>query len=103
MTGFFTSKYVRGSIDDSTLLDTDNYKFKPIPPSKQSVKNAPTLTNGLEIIPLHAGKIFETNEINLINNGKLGNFFTRLPQYSQIDVQAIGEYITPSNDDNLYS
>jgi len=45
--------------------------------------------------------IFETEKINLINNGTLGNYFNVLPQYSQIDESILGQYYTPSQDKQL--
>lgn len=33
-----------------------------------------------------------------MNNGKLGDFYEKLPQYSEIDEAVLGQYFTPSED-----
>lgn len=44
----------------------------------------PKLANGLDKI-LNIPGIFPTESINRLNHGKLGDFYMRLPQYSEID------------------
>lgn len=60
----------------------------------------PTLQNGLDIILKNPG-IFPTESINHYERGTLGSFFTRLPQYSQINEACISPYYPPGQDPNL--
>lgn len=39
--------------------------------------------------------------INELNSGRLSNFYTRLPQYSQINEECIAPYFPPGQDSNL--
>ena len=40
--------------------------------------------------------VFPVETVNVLNKGRLGNFYTRLPQYSQIDESCIPPYSPPS-------
>jgi len=58
----------------------------------------PKLENGLDILIKQPG-IFPTESINQYNKGKLGDFFSRLPQYSQINEEVISPYFPPGQDE----
>lgn len=58
----------------------------------------PTLANHLDILIKHPG-IFPVEEINKLSKGKLNTFFTRLPQYSQINEECISPYYPPGKDE----
>ena len=75
-------------------------EFTPIQNDWQDSKIIPTLTSGLDVILKNPG-IYPTETINRLNKGKLGNFFTKLPQYSEIEEQAISPYFPPGKDAQL--
>ena len=60
----------------------------------------PKLANNLDKI-LNIPGIFPTESINRLNQGKLGDFYMRLPQYSEIDDSCISQYNPPSHDSKL--
>ena len=78
----------------STPLDTSLNEIVPIENDWQDSSMIPTLQNGLDIILKNPG-IFPTESINHYTRGKLGNFFTKLPQYSQINEACISPYYPP--------
>lgn len=47
------------------------------------------------------GGIFPVESVNKLNQGALGDFFMRLPQYSEIDESCIPPYYPPSTDKKL--
>ena len=65
----------------SEPLNTSKNEIIPINNDWQKKEIIPTLSNGLDLILKNPG-IFPVESINHYNSGKLGDFFTRLPQYS---------------------
>ena len=70
-------------------------RIEAIRNTSQDPAAIPTLENGLEIVLENPG-VFPVETINVLNKGRLGNFYTRLPQYSQIDESCIPPYSPPS-------
>ena len=60
----------------------------------------PTLANYLDVLPKNPG-IFPTESISKFDQARLHPFFSRLPQYSQINEECIGAYYPPGSDKNL--
>jgi hypothetical protein len=85
----------------SRLVDIDHKQFKAVENDWQNeAETIPTLKNYLDILPKNPG-IFPTESISQFDKKKLHPFFTRLPQYSQINEQCIGAYYPPGSDTNL--
>ena len=84
----------------SELLDTSNNAVVQVSNDWQDKKIIPQLANGLDICLKHPG-IFPVESINQLNSGRLANFYTRLPQYSQINEECISPYFPPGQDSNL--
>lgn len=81
-------------------LDYHKQRLIPIENTWQDPAIIDTLGNDLEkLLPFEG--IFPVEEVNKIHKGKLGDFFTRLPQYSEIDESCIPPYHPPSTDPNL--
>ena len=78
----------------SEPLNTSKNEIIPINNDWQKKEIIPTLSNGLDLILKNPG-IFPVESINHYNSGKLGDFFTRLPQYSQINEECISPYYSP--------
>lgn len=66
----------------------------------QSPDIIPKLANNLDKI-LNIKGIIPVESVNRLNQGKLGNFYMRLPQYSEIDESCIPPYHPPSQDPKL--
>ena len=84
----------------STVLDTHQNEIVAVENDWQDPSMIPTLQNGLDIILKNPG-IFPVESINHYQQGKLGQFFTKLPQYSQINEACISPYYPPGQDSNL--
>jgi hypothetical protein len=85
----------------SRLVDIDHKQFKAVENDWQNeAETIPTLKNYLDILPKNPG-IFPTESISQFDKKKLHPFFTRLPQYSQINEQCIGAFYPPGSDTNL--
>ncbi|CAI2386460.1 unnamed protein product [Moneuplotes crassus] len=81
-------------------LDFYQHKLKRIENKYQSKDIIPQLANNLEKVMDYKG-IFPVESVNEINQGRLGDYFLRLPQYSQIDESCIPPYYPPSQDKQL--
>ena len=66
------------------MLDLDPSRHKIIENDWQEETILATLQNNLDILPKHPG-IYPTEAIAQHNPKKLGPFFNKLPQYSQIN------------------
>lgn len=85
----------------SEILDVDPLAIHPVQNDWQDeLKCVPELKNHLDILPRCPG-IFPTESIAQFNKKRLLPFFTRLPQYSQINESCIGAYFPPGSDKNL--
>jgi hypothetical protein len=83
------------------LLDVDTKQIKPIPNDWQDENETiPELKNYLDLLPKNPG-IFPTESISQFDKQTLHPFFTRLPQYSQINEACISQYHPPGSDKNL--
>jgi len=71
-----------------------------IPNDWQSEDIIPSLGNKLDVVLKQPG-IYPTESINHLNQGALGSYFLRLPQYSQINEEAITPYYKPGQDNQL--
>lgn len=85
----------------SKLLDLDAKGVKAVENDWQDAASTiPELKNYLNILPKNPG-IFPTESISQFDKARLHPFFTRIPSYSQINEQCIGEYFPPGSDKNL--
>jgi hypothetical protein len=84
----------------SEVLDTNLNEIVPIKNNWQDPDIIPILENGLDVILKNPG-IYPVESINHYMKGKLDTFFTRLPQYSQINEACISPYYPPGQDQNL--
>lgn len=75
-------------------MDTHKNDIIPIENDWQNKSIIPHLENGLDIILKNPG-IYPVESINHYTKGKLDTFFTRLPQYSQINESCITPYYPP--------
>lgn len=75
-------------------------KLVRIPNEFQSTDIIPKLANNLDKV-LNIPGIFPVESINRLNEGRLGDFYMRLPQYSEIDEACIPPYYAPSQDEKL--
>ena len=83
------------------MLDVDPLAVFPIENDWQDEKLCvPELKNHLDILPRCPG-IFPTESIAQFDKKRLLPFFTRLPQYSQINEACISPYFPPGSDKNL--
>ena len=82
------------------ILDLDPQRHKVIENDWQEETMIATLKNNLDILPRNPG-IYPTEAITQYNPKKLTPFFTKLPQYSQINEQCIAPYFPPGSDVNL--
>lgn len=84
----------------SEVLDINPKSVRPIENDWQDQSILPHLKNHLDILPKCPG-IYPTEAITQFNSAKLTPFFTRLPQYSQINEACISPYFPPGQDVNL--
>ena len=84
----------RDRISSETTLDTHKNEIVPIDNDWQDPSIIPKLENGLDVILKNPG-IYPVETINHYNKNRLGTFFTRLPQYSQINESCISPYYPP--------
>jgi hypothetical protein len=87
--------YNFNSYHESHYLEFHKTKLEAIQNKWQNPKMVPTLANNLDKVLPHPG-IYPTESVNKLNEGKLGDYFTRLPQYSEIDESCIPPYFPPS-------
>ena len=92
--------FVRNNDFFSKMLDLDPGRHRVIDNDWQQESTIAKLSNHLDILPRCPG-IYPTEAITQFNPKKLTPFFTRLPQYSQINEQCIAPYFPPGSDVNL--
>jgi len=85
---------------NAKYLKYHKVKLERIQNTHQSPDIIPKLANGLDKI-LNIPGIFPVESVNRISDGQLGDFFMRLPQYSEIDESCIPPYYPPSQDKTL--
>ena len=96
-------RFASFSLDKSKYseeLDYESNKIEPLLDHEDDYKKAPSLRNGLDICLQQPGVVL-TETINDRMKGKLGSYFTQLPQYSQINETAISPYYRPGVDPKL--
>jgi len=79
-------------VSDHQLIE--DVKVTPIENDWQNPDIIPYLGNNLDILIKNPG-IYRTESINQLNQGKIDTFYTRLPQYSEINEDAIAPYFKP--------
>lgn len=99
-TKFLNNDFYLNRENISFPLVTQGHDIIPIENDWQDISIVPTLQNGLDIVLKNPG-IFPVETINQYQRGKLGNLFTRLPQYSQINEECISPYYPPGQDNHL--
>jgi hypothetical protein len=85
----------------SEMLEINPQEIQEVPNDWQDEnKTIPELANHLHILTKQPG-IFPIESIAAIDKERLMPFFSRLPQYSQINENCISPYFSPSEDKNL--
>jgi hypothetical protein len=83
------------------MLEINPQEIQEVPNDWQDEnKTIPELANHLHILTKQPG-IFPIESIAAIDKERLMPFFSRLPQYSQINENCISPYFSPSEDKNL--
>jgi len=94
------TKFILNQPMYTQTLNLEATEIEPIENTWQSTSMIPTLKNGLDVILKHPG-IYPTETINKYTEGRCGSFFTKLPQYSQINKATISPYFPPGRDTKL--